>query len=156
MVKTIDVVEFEISGTRYALDILLAREIVEMIPITPVPLAPPYIAGIINLRGEITNIINLNTLLQLPDRVEVTNRKIIVLVPEVAGGSNLGIIVDDVHSVMQVSEDDVETMDAALCHEAFVKGIIKIGGDGGDDIEEKGLVIWIDMTKVLRNLTAAV
>jgi purine-binding chemotaxis protein CheW len=156
VVKTIDVVEFEISGTRYALDILLAREIVEMIPITPVPLAPPYIAGIINLRGEITNIINLNTLLQLPDRVEVTNRKIIVLVPEVAGGSNLGIIVDDVHSVMQVSEDDVETMDAALCHEAFVKGIIKIGGDGGDDIEEKGLVIWIDMTKVLRNLTAAV
>ncbi|MDD4256070.1 MAG: chemotaxis protein CheW [Methanofollis sp.] len=156
MVKTIDVVEFEIGGTRYALDILMAREIVEMIPITPVPLAPPYIAGIINLRGEITNIINLNTLLQLPDRGEVMNRKIIVLVPEVAGGSNLGIIVDDVHSVMQVSEDDVETMDATLCHEAFVKGIIKIGEDGGDDAGAKGLVIWIDMTKVLGNLTAAV
>jgi purine-binding chemotaxis protein CheW len=152
VVKTIDVVEFEIGGTRYALDILLAREIVEMIPITPVPRAPPHIAGIINLRGEITNIINLNTLLQLPDRGEVTNRKIIVLVPEVAGGSNLGIIVDDVRSVMQVSEDDVETMDAALCHEAFVKGIIKIG-EG--DIEEKGLVIWIDMTKVLGGLVTA-
>ncbi|WP_298670223.1 chemotaxis protein CheW [uncultured Methanofollis sp.] len=151
MVKIIDVVEFEIGGTRYAVDILLAREIVEMIPITPVPLAPPHIAGIINLRGEITNIITLTTLLQIPDRGEVTNRKIIVLVPEVAGGSNLGIIVDDVHSVMQVSEDDVETMDATLCHEAFVKGIIKIGGD---DTEEKGLVIWIDMTKVLRSLVA--
>jgi len=151
VVKIIDVVEFEIGGTRYAVDILLAREIVEMIPITPVPLAPPHIAGIINLRGEITNIITLTTLLQIPDRGEVTNRKIIVLVPEVAGGSNLGIIVDDVHSVMQVSEDDVETMDATLCHEAFVKGIIKIGGD---DTEEKGLVIWIDMTKVLRSLVA--
>ncbi|WP_067047451.1 chemotaxis protein CheW [Methanofollis ethanolicus] len=152
MVKTIDVVEFEIGGTRYALDILLAREIVEMIPITPVPRAPPHIAGIINLRGEITNIINLTTLLQLPDRGDVMNRKIIVLVPEVASGSNLGIIVDDVHSVMQIAEDDVETMDASLCHEAFVKGIIKIGGD---DIKEKGLVIWIDMTKVLGGLATA-
>jgi purine-binding chemotaxis protein CheW len=152
VVKTIDVVEFEIGSTRYALDILLAREIVEMIPITPVPLAPPHIAGIINLRGEITNIIKLTTLLQLPDRGEVTNRKIIVLVPEVSGGANLGIIVDDVHSVMQVTEDDVETMDASLCHEAFVKGIITIGGD---DIEGKGLVIWIDMTTVLGSLVNA-
>ena len=59
----IDIVEFEINNERYALDIGLTREIVEMIPITPVPRAPPYIAGIINLRGEITNIINLNNIL---------------------------------------------------------------------------------------------
>lgn len=88
-----------------------------MVPITPVPLAPPYITGIINLRDEITNII--------------------VLVSEVAEGSNLGIIVDIVHSVRKVSEDRVETMDSALCHEAFVKEIITVGGEGRDDLEEK-------------------
>jgi len=37
MAATVDVVEFELGGERYALDIQLAREIVEMIPITPIP-----------------------------------------------------------------------------------------------------------------------
>ncbi|MBP5475287.1 MAG: chemotaxis protein CheW, partial [Methanomicrobium sp.] len=63
----IDIVEFEIGSERYALDITLTREIVEMVPITPVPRAPAHIAGIINLRGEITNIINLNKILDLPE-----------------------------------------------------------------------------------------
>ncbi len=52
MAATIDVVEFELGGERYALDINLAREIVEMIPITPIPRAPPFISGVINLRGR--------------------------------------------------------------------------------------------------------
>lgn len=43
----IDIVEFEIGSERYALDITLTREIVEMVPITPVPRAPAHIAGII-------------------------------------------------------------------------------------------------------------
>jgi len=66
----IDVVEFEICNEHYALDISLTREIVEMVPITPVPRAPPHIAGIINLRGEITNIINLNQILNLKENAE--------------------------------------------------------------------------------------
>ena len=45
MAATIDVVEFELGGERYALDINLAREIVEMIPITPIPRAPPLSPG---------------------------------------------------------------------------------------------------------------
>ena len=102
MAANIDVVEFELGGERYALDIQLAREIVEMIPITPIPRAPPYISGVINLRGEITNIMNLNALLGLTNTEIRSNQKIIVLVPEAAGGSNVGIIVDDVISVMQV------------------------------------------------------
>jgi len=57
MDPTVDIVEFVLGGERYALDIQLAREIVEMIPITPIPRAPSYISGVINLRGEITNIL---------------------------------------------------------------------------------------------------
>lgn len=52
MTDIVDVVEFEIGGELYAMDIQLAREIVEMIPITPLPRAPEYITGIINLRGR--------------------------------------------------------------------------------------------------------
>jgi len=156
---TVDVVEFELGGERYALDIQLAREIVEMMPITPIPRAPPFISGVINLRGEITNIINLNTLLGLSDREIRDNQKIIVLVPEAAGGSNIGIIVDDVSSVTQVSEADVESMGEGFASEfsSFVKGIIKVRSDDAEKTEKsekksKGLIIWIDMQKVLKDL----
>jgi purine-binding chemotaxis protein CheW len=142
----IDVVQFEIGGTMYALDIQLAREIVEMIPITPIPRAPPHIAGIINLRGEITNILNLNNLLGLQMSSNKENQKIIVLVPEAAGGSNVGMIVDDVRSVLQISENEIDQMDASMSKETYVKGIIKLGNI---ESEKKDLVIWIDIAKIL-------
>ena len=153
MASTVDVVEFVLSGERYALDIQLAREIVEMIPITPIPRAPPYISGVINLRGEITNIMNLNTLLRLPNQEIRENQKIIVLVPEAASGSNVGIIVDEVLSVLQIAQSDIENLGEGLASEVsgFVKGIIKLKGD---DSEKKGtdLIIWIDMKRVLEDV----
>jgi purine-binding chemotaxis protein CheW len=124
-----------------------------MIPITPIPRAPPYISGVINLRGEITNIMNLNTLLGLPNREVRDNQKIIVLVPEAASGSNVGIIVDEVTSVLQVAETDIEHLGEGLSSEvsSFVKGIIKLKGDGSDK-KSTGLIIWIDMKKVLEDV----
>jgi purine-binding chemotaxis protein CheW len=153
MAETIEVVEFELGRERYALDINLVREIVEMIPITPIPRAPPFISGVINLRGEITNIMNLNTLLGLPEEEIRDNQKIIVLVPEAAKGNNVGIIVDDVSSVRQVPETDIEKIGAGISAEfsRFVKGIIKISGEDAEDTR-KDLVIWLDMEKVLLDL----
>ena len=153
MASTVDVVEFVLGGERYALDIQLAREIVEMIQITPIPRAPPYISGVINLRGEITNIMNLNNLLGLPHQEIRDNQKIVVLVPEAAGGSNVGIIVDDVISVLQVAQTDIEHLGEGLSSEvsSFVKGIIKMKGDESDK-KNTGLIIWIDMQKVLEEL----
>jgi purine-binding chemotaxis protein CheW len=155
MTSTVDVVEFVLGGERYALDIQLAREIVEMIPITPIPRAPPYISGVINLRGEITNIMNLNTLLGLPPREIQENQKIIVLVPDAASGSNVGIIVDEVTSVLQVAETDIEHLGEGLSSEvsSFVKGIIKMKGDESDK-KSTGLIIWIDMQKVLEDVAS--
>jgi purine-binding chemotaxis protein CheW len=155
MASTVDVVEFVLGGERYALDIQLAREIVEMIPITPIPRAPAYISGVINLRGEITNIMNLNTLLGLPNQEVRDNQKIIVLVPEAASGSNVGIIVDEVTSVLQVAETDIEHLGEGLSSEvsSFVKGIIKMKGDESDK-KSTGLIIWIDMQKVLEDVVS--
>jgi purine-binding chemotaxis protein CheW len=155
MASTVDVVEFELGGERYALDIQLVREIVEMMQITPIPRAPPYISGVINLRGEITNIMNLNTLLGLANQQIRDNQKIIVLVPEAAGGSNVGIIVDDVSSVLQVPENDIDHIGEGFASEfsSFVKGIIKIKAEEtqNKDEKEKNLIIWIDMQKVLKD-----
>jgi len=155
---TFDVVEFELCGEKYALDINLAREIVEMMPITPIPCSPDYLRGIMNLRGEITNIINITTILGLPALGENSGNKIIVLSAEATGGENIGVIVDDVQSVIQINEHDVEHLGEGLSSQSsmHIKGIIKIGSRGLDkksDSDEKDLVIWLDMLKVIEDLS---
>lgn len=152
---TIGVVEFQIGGSLYALDIHLAQEIVEMMPITPVPRAPAYLEGIMNLRGEITNIINLSRMLGLSGLDDTENQKIIVLAPEASGGSKIGVVVDDVHSVIQVAETDIERLDAAISNQAYMKGVIKLHGSDGLDKEKKAdkdLIIWIDIQKAIGDL----
>ena len=137
----IDIVEFEIGSERYALDITLTREIVEMVPITPVPRAPAHIAGIINLRGEITNIINLNKILDLPETSNKNreDQKIIVLVPEAAEGSNTGIIVDDVHAALQINGSGnvaahAEGEGAATLFGDEINGLLDAGGVVNDAV----------------------
>ena len=153
MVAMVEVVEFILGGEHYALDIHIAREIVEMLQITPIPRAPHYISGVINLRGEITNIMNFNTMLGLKNQETRNNQKIIVLVPEAVPGSNIGIIVDDVIGVLQVAETDVEHLGEGLASEVsgFVKGIIKLKRDEGDK-KNTQLIIWIDVQKVIQEV----
>ncbi|HOI58019.1 MULTISPECIES: chemotaxis protein CheW [unclassified Methanoculleus] len=152
MAAPVDVVEFQLGEEHYALDIQIAREIVEMMPITPLPRAPEYLAGIINLRGEITNIIDLRDLLGLPESGEAENRKIVVLMPDVAGGSNVGIIVDDVYSVISVRDEQIERINDGITSSIsdYVKAIIKMGAE--DDEKPKTLIIWLDVQKVISDL----
>ncbi len=150
MAASVDVVEFQLGEEHYALDIQIAREIVEMMPITPLPRAPRYLAGIINLRGEITNIIDLKDLLGLPGSGRGESQKIVVLMPDVAGGSNVGIIVDDVHSVVSVRDEQIERINDGITSSIsnYIKAIIKMGSDG----KAKTLIIWLDVQKVIGDL----
>ena len=147
-----DILEFVLEGERYALDIQLVREVVGMIPITTIPRAPLYVAGVINHRGEITNIISLAVLLGLPFHEIRSSQKIVLLVPEAAAGSNVGIVADDVLGVVQVARADVEYLSEGLASEVagFVKGIIKKNGDASGK-KNSGLVIWIDIKKMIEN-----
>lgn len=152
MSTSIDVVEFQLGDEHYSLDIQIVREIVEMMPVTPLPRAPQYLVGIINLRGEITNIIDLRSLLGLPGSGKTEGQKIVVLMPDATGGSNIGIIVDDVHSVIQVRGEDVEPINEGITSSisSYVRGIIKIGHEG--DGKSKALIIWLDVQKVINDL----
>jgi purine-binding chemotaxis protein CheW len=145
----IEVVEFTLGGKRYALDIQLVREIVVMMPITPIPRAPEFISGVLNLRGEITYIINLNKLLDVDDPEIRKDQKIIVFVPGAAKKNNVGIIVDNVSSVFQVPQEDIEKIQDSASSKisGFVKGIIKLKSDDHEQ-KSKGLLIWIDMEKI--------
>jgi len=166
-VMVLDVIEFELGGETYAMDIQIAREIVEMLPITLIPRAPSHVGGLLNLRGEITTILNIHKLLGITPKKEQKEQKIIVLTPEAAEGSSVGIIVDEVYSVLTVDEDTVD-------HEAsennseqigqYIHGIIKIhesdelhceGGETTSSVSSiTKLLIWIDVKQILADTAA--
>ncbi|KQC08346.1 MAG: chemotaxis protein CheW [Methanolinea sp. SDB] len=149
-----DVVEFALGKENYALDIEYAREIVEMMPITPIPRAPHYLKGIINLRGEITNILDINQMLGISASTEFGGKKIIILSPEACGGENIGIIVDDVYSVIQIHEADIEHLGDSITElSGYIKGILQVSGRGlTEKKDEKNLLIWIDIYRLLSDL----
>jgi purine-binding chemotaxis protein CheW len=151
--ETGEVLEFTLGSENYALDINIVREIVEMMPITEIPRAPVHIRGVINLRGEIVNIVNQNTFLKLPDRPITKDQKIIVLMAEVAGGNNVGVIVDTVKSVSQIASEQVDCMTEGLAgnESRYIKGIINTATDVKNE-EQKTLIIWLDVHKMFKDI----
>jgi purine-binding chemotaxis protein CheW len=155
----VDILEFDLGGELYAMDIQIAREIVEMLPITPIPRAPGHVTGLLNLRGEITTIINIHHLLGINPAKKRDEQNIMVLIPEAFDNTSVGMIVDEVHSVLTVDEENIDTdvqgVSSGLTD--YVHGIIKLSRDettrgsvsDADDEGEKRLVIWIDIKKIL-------
>jgi len=155
----VDILEFNLGGESYAMDIKIAREIVEMLPITPIPRAPGHVTGLLNLRGEITTIINIHHLLGIKPAKQREEQNIMVLIPEAFENTSVGMIVDEVHSVLTVDENDIDTnvkgVNAELAD--YVHGIIKLSQDDGiktdsdetDKDSKKRLIIWIDVRKIL-------
>jgi len=158
MAETKDIVEFEIGSGLYGMDISFVREIVEMLPITRLPGSQSSIVGVMNLRGEVTTIVSISDLLSVKGQSERKNEKIIVMVPDLTGGSNIGIIVRDVHSVLSVPIADIEPFSGVLATDSggFVKGIIKTSSGDRDRMEESGnnsrLMLYLDIGKILTEL----
>ena len=155
----IDILEFDLGGESYAMDIKIAREIVEMLPITSIPRAPAHVKGLLNLRGEITTIINLHQLLGINPVKKLEEQVIMVLIPDAFENTSVGVIVDEVHSVLTVDEKNVDMNVRGVNNGLieYIQGIIKLGEDEGikkdstlDSGEgEKRLIIWIDVRKIL-------
>lgn len=100
---------FALGREEYALQILKVREIIGYMRITPVPRTPPYLQGVINLRGRVISVIDLRTRFGM-EPVEVTRQTCIIVVETSKDGRtlNTGLIVDRVLEVLEISGDHVE------------------------------------------------
>jgi purine-binding chemotaxis protein CheW len=96
---------FEVASTPYAVPVERVREIVRIRPITPVPRVPKEVRGVISLRGEIVEVIDLRLRLDLPSIDPVRSTRIIVVHTE--NGKVAGILVDAVREVSRVSENSI-------------------------------------------------
>ncbi|AEG14909.1 MULTISPECIES: chemotaxis protein CheW [Desulfofundulus] len=118
------VVIFQLNDQQYALPIQETQEIIRMTDITRVPNTKSYVEGIINLRGSIVPVINLNRRLDLPVRDYTDATRIIVVEYE---GQKVGMIVDNVLEVGRYNADEMEPPAVAGDNMEFLRGVIKKG-----------------------------
>ncbi|MCD6254438.1 MAG: chemotaxis protein CheW [Thermotogae bacterium] len=105
MEKYIQIVTFEMSGEIYGFPIEYVQEIIRYSKPTEVPDVPPYVKGIINLRGDVLPIVDLRSMLNL--MVSEVNELTKVIVLNFKGAS-IGFIVDKISEVLRVPESEIK------------------------------------------------
>ncbi|BDG06935.1 chemotaxis protein CheW [Anaeromyxobacter paludicola] len=90
---------FRVGDEEYVLDLMRIREIVQPLPITPVPHAPEYVEGVLNLRGEVIPVVDVRRRFGLP--AQPPTRKTKYLIVHV-GGRVLALVVDGVSDVLRI------------------------------------------------------
>jgi purine-binding chemotaxis protein CheW len=125
---SVDYVTFDMEGERYAFPMSRVQEIIRMPELVRVPLGPPSLEGLANLRGRVLPVVSLRTCCALAAVEHDETTRVIV----VDGGVPLGFVVDRVASVVSVDPECVEPADTvqATVHSDVLVGVIK--SDGGD------------------------
>ncbi len=100
---------FTLANEDYGLEILKVREIIGLLDITAIPQTPPYVKGVINLRGKVIPVIDLRLKFGLPP-LEYGERTciIVVEVKTSLGPVQMGVVVDTVSEVLNISGADIE------------------------------------------------
>jgi purine-binding chemotaxis protein CheW len=134
---------FQLGEEMFAIGILSIREIIEYGSLTVVPMTPPFIRGVINLRGAVVPVVDLAVRFGREPR-ENTKRTCIVIVEiEAADGSQeMGIVVDAVNEVLEIASADIEPPPefGARVRADFIRGMGKINGK---------FVVLLDADRVL-------
>lgn len=135
----LQLVTFKLGKEKYAVDILKVQEINNMKEITPIPNAPAYMEGAINLRGRVIPVLGLRKRFCLEEKAIDDFTKIVVMDVQ---GVIMGILVDAVSEVLRVPADVVEPPPPVSTGSstAFIKGIAKL---------EEGLVLLLDLDRLL-------
>ena len=117
---------FKINKEVYAIDVKNVNNIIQMPKITQVPSSPKYYRGVINLRGEIIPVMSLRRRMNYDDDCFTSNSRIIIL--NIGEDNLLGIVVDEVNEVLDISSKDIEQPSQFIKNDAsVVSGVGKIG-----------------------------
>lgn len=124
--EALQVLTFYLGAEEYALPLIQAREILGLVPITPLPNAAKHVVGLINLRGEILPVFDLRLLFRLQRRAPEAEQDCI-LVAETQG-EPFGLRVDGVHQVLTLAEEQVDSPSETLkARSSAISGLAKVG-----------------------------
>lgn len=166
-----DMLTFHIGSEEYGVSIEHIREITKFKPITEVPRVPPFVSGIILVRGQVVPVLDLRMRLRLPGTGAGSRSRILVVSrPALESEAStederepFGLIIDRVNHVVRINDADVEPPAVLAGHESeFVAGIsrIKLAGEeipkpamrygpGLVAAEQYRIVILLDLLRVL-------
>ena len=134
---------FSLGAEEYGLEILKVREIIGYLEVTAVPQTPHYVKGVINLRGQVIPVVDLRAKFGM-ETAEITDQSCIIVVEVAQKGAtcSLGIIVDRVQEVLDITGSDIEDapeFDSSVQTD-FILGMGKVG---------ESVKILLDIDKVL-------
>ena len=136
----LQLVIFQLGGEEFGVEIMQVQEIIRMPDITRIPQSPEYMEGVINLRGKIIVVINLDNRFDLCSKERDDDSRIVIV--EV-GDNVVGMIVDSVSEVLRLPTSNVEPAPEIISTKIradYLKGVGKL-----DD----RLLILLDLEKVL-------
>jgi len=138
-------VVFKLGNEKYGVDILNVGGISEYLDITKVPDAPWFIEGIINLRGDIIPVVNLEKRFNIPVKEIDSESRIIIIKIQ---GKDIGFLVDEASQVLRIESEDIEDAPEIIKgkdHD-YISGVGKYEGQ---------IIILLDLVKVLNAEEAA-
>ncbi len=132
-------VTFRLAGETYGINVMQVQEVLRYTEIAPVPGAPEYVLGIINLRGNVVTVIDTRNRFGLASGEMTDNTRIVIIETE---GHVIGILVDSVAEVVYLRQSEVETAPNVGNDESakFIQGVCHKNDE---------LLILIELNKLL-------
>ena len=123
---------FDLGGEEFALDIASVREIIQFAQLTSVPLMPDFVRGVINLRGAVVPVIDLQR--RLGRSRSMVGKKTCIIIFETQRADKevtLGLMVDAVSEVVDIALTDIEPAPefGTIIHRNFIQGMGKVAGE---------------------------
>lgn len=130
---------FKVAGAEYAIPADLVLQMESYTGATPVPGAPSYVAGIVQIRGKVVPVVDLRLRFGLPAIESTLDSRIVV---GNAGDRAVGLLVDSAREVLKISESEVSDPPSMVTDhsDGFVKAVARPG---------KRLLMLIDFLKVI-------
>ncbi|RUO26361.1 chemotaxis protein CheW [Aliidiomarina minuta] len=137
--KILQWVTFQLEEETYGIAVMQVQEVLRYSEIAPVPGAPDYVLGIINLRGNVVTVIDTRTRFGLP-AAEVTDNSRVVIIE--ADQQVIGILVDSVAEVVYLRTSEIDSAPNVGTEESakFIQGVSNREGE---------LLILVDLNKLL-------
>lgn len=120
--ERLEVLAFSLASETYGVETCHVREVCQLKDLTAVPCTPPFLIGVMNLRGQILAIVDLREFFELPARGLTDLNRVIVLR---GGDTELGLLADSIDGLRSVRESELQEGLPTLTgiREKFLKGI---------------------------------
>ncbi|WP_448663884.1 chemotaxis protein CheW [Sphingomonas sp. CJ20] len=143
----LEVLTFDLGGETFALEAVLVREILDLLPETAVPGALPLVGSVVNFRGKIIPIADLRLAFGMPAAEATVDSRIVVIEIDAEGEQlQLGVRTDKVHEVATLHKADAEDAPAVgmRWRREYVRELVR---------RDEGVIVLPDLTAIFNVLT---